>query len=43
MFFRRRIVFSTPPSFVNSYWKVLSLMIALGSSTPMRLHVPEDR
>ena len=43
MFFSSRIVFSTPPSLVNSYAKLLSLTMALGISTPIRLHVPEDR
>ena len=43
MFFSSRMVLSTPPSFVNSYLNVLSLMMAPDNSTPIRLHVPEDR
>ena len=37
------MVSSTPPSFVKSYSKVLSFMIACVTSTPHRDHVPDER
>jgi hypothetical protein len=41
IFFRKRVVPSTPPSFVKLYFIASLVSIGLFSSTPINDHVPE--